>query len=76
MLLRIPLRLGGPVEVVVGDLEVVLARHLGRVADPRTDTLDRVRLGQFGLTTGAQVLERLDPGRQAGAADDAVCVCP
>ncbi|MEE8170215.1 MAG: hypothetical protein V3T70_06685 [Phycisphaerae bacterium] len=57
-------------EVIVGDLQVVFGGDQLRIPDPRADDVQRIGLGQFRLARGAQVVERLRPRLEAGAADD------
>jgi hypothetical protein len=40
----------GPVEVILGRLSVVLQAHLGVMAHPQSDNVDRERIEQFGFT--------------------------
>ena len=54
-------------EVCVGHLQVVLGGDRCRVSDPRTDDVQRVVLGQFGLAAGSHVVEQSFPGRYARA---------
>ncbi|MBS3820960.1 MAG: hypothetical protein GVY16_01540 [Planctomycetes bacterium] len=57
-------------EVIFGDLKIVLSRHLGTVANPFADDLHRVFLGEFCLASASAVLQELRPGLQACPLDD------
>ena len=51
-------------------LEIVLGRNQGTVADPLADDVQRIRLGQFGLTRSTEILETPGPGVDPGMEND------
>jgi hypothetical protein len=57
-------------EVVLDDLQVMLGGDALRIANPGADDVNREDGGQLHLASGAQVLEKLRPGRKPGPAND------
>ncbi|HSW01333.1 MAG TPA: hypothetical protein VLI39_14250 [Sedimentisphaerales bacterium] len=43
-------RLGGPQEIIVADLQIMLSRYEPRIAQPRTNEVLRPSLAKFGLS--------------------------
>ena len=61
---------GGPGEVLVGRLKIVLRSNGLGVADPVTDDMNWELFCQLGFTRGAKILEQLWPWFQVGLAND------
>jgi len=57
---------GYPCEVLVANLEIVLAGDLHGIPDPFADDMNRGLGRQLGLAGGPHIVEQLVPGRQAG----------
>jgi hypothetical protein len=57
-------------EILFCGLKVVLLRNEGRITDPGADDVQGVNTSQLRFPAGSQVVEKLWPWRQPGAADN------
>ena len=64
-----------PLEMLIGDLKVMLSRDRLTVPDPLADDVNREGVGEFRLTGAAEVLKGLRPRLQARPTDDPVHLC-
>jgi len=69
-------RLESATEVLVCDLQIVLAGHVLAVADPRTNNVGRESLGQLSLPRATQILPQLRPEGKSRPLNDPAEVRP
>lgn len=67
---------GGPGEVLVGCLKIVLRSNGLGVTDPVTDHMNWELFRQLGFTRAAKILEQLWPWFQIGLTNDPFQLCP